>query len=315
MAFKKKESQGVEIQEPIKDEIKKMELTNAEKEAFKKAEQDRIQINALNTEKAHKDIFIKNIQELQEHDKRVRAELINLSNELETKYRALKNVDEEIKSKTYELNRQNENFEKTNREKIRLLDKRQSDIEESDKQYKNLIVETNQLKINLKNDLSKISDERREHASEKEVIGKNMQDIKSEWSKKEADILEREDNLKKEKEAFESEKEALKPELTRISEIKNENLLLWQRIDDEKGQLERQKNIFDSHRQKMAEDAEAGKLSIKKLEESLLLRESKLRKWEQDLTDIQLEVKAREVEIQKAIKRYQLKESIKNSGE
>lgn len=290
----------------LKEEPKEIVSAIPEKSFVEKMQEEQTQLNALNTEKAGKDILIKNIRQLEEHIRNSRAELDRVNNELEGKYRALRSVDDDIKSQLFILERQKEKFEKQHKSEIDELVKKANDIEASDKEYKALISETMQLKNNLRNDLQKIADERSLHAKEMGVVTRNSEQIQGEMNRQNADMAEREEKLKDEIKAFEEEKELLRPELTRISEIKNENILLWQKIEQDKAQFEHSKSSFENFQKKQASDIELERARIKNLEQAILAKEGKLRKWEEDLNDIQLELKAREAEAQKMMKRYQL---------
>lgn len=265
-------------------------------------------IAAQNTDKAHKDILIKNIKELEKHQADSRKELTNLSQELETKMLALKHVDDEIKAQSFTMERQNQKFEKENSEKLRIFEKKQADLEVASKEYATLLQTVREKERTLQVDLGKIADERTAHKNEMNRLTKHVQDVESADSKLRADILVREQALKDSLDEFETEKEAMKPDMKRISEIKNENGLLWQKIEEGQRALDAQKASFDSHKVKIASDVDEGKANIKRQQEQINAQEGKLRQWEQDLKDIELELKVREEEAQKMMKRYQLQE-------
>ena len=215
-------------------------------------------------------------------------------------------MDEEIKAQTYTLSRQKEQFEKSHNEQIRILEKRQKDIDETAALYSRLVSETNENNQLLKNQLQKIAEERLLHNSEMTRLNKHVQEIESEGGKREADISEREEALKKEIEAFELQKEELEPTLNRISEVKNENVVLLRKIDDERTKFDHQKALFDNYKQKLEDDVLAAKNVVKKREESLAIEEARIRKWEKDLQDIDLELKGREALAQKMMVKYQI---------
>ncbi len=273
----------------------------------------RNQITQLDTDKANKDILIKNAKELHRHIDEARATLSQVNHEIENGVAALKHVEDEIKSQNYVLGRQKEKFDKENAERIRLLDAKQVDVDAADATYKRLLVEVSDQKKTLQNGLKDIADERRAHQIELNRLNRHVHDIETEASKQKADIEEREKALFDAKLAFEEEKAALQPELTRISEIKNENTLLWQNIEEAKADIARQRSLMDSYKAKLDAEAEQKNAALERQIQVVKNEDGKLRKWEQDLKDFELELKAREAEAQKAMKRYQLNKVVEGA--
>ena len=310
MARNKKEVKS-ELKEEVKNTpiVSDAQLTEIE-ERRKQREEEQNLINKFDTEKASKDILVKNGKELIQHLKDIKNEHQRVAVELENKYKALKHVEDEIKAQTYALHRQNEQFENQNKEKLGAIAKKQSDLDAAEIEYKKIISDGAALNKELKNSLATIADERRTHQNEMNRLNKHVLDVEGEDSRLRSDIETREAKLKQEKEEFEAKKEALRPEILEIEGIKNENLLLWQRIEDEKRNLETQKSGFESYKRKLEQDGETLRASVKKQEESLKNEESKLRKWKQDLEDYDLQLKARESEASRQMKKYQLNQVI-----
>lgn len=299
--------------EKVKKTVEKVEDVVQDK---KQAEENaRLLINSQNTEKAHKDLMLKNIKELEKHRADVQGELGRLSTELENKHRALKMVDDEIKSKTFTLAKQQDQFEKQHSERVRQLEKGLKDVEASDAEYKRLNGEMTAKVKDLNAQLGAIAEERKTHTSEMNRMKRHVSDVEAEDAKIREDIKEREAALAKEREEFEAEKESLSPELKRISSIKNENDELYRRLEEEKAQFQRQQDIFDGHRQKMDADAKAGKEALERMKQGIVAEEARLRKWEEDLADFDLEIKAREADADKAKRRYQLTQTIEEGKE
>ncbi len=276
----------------------------------KKREEERTLVNQLDTEKAKKDLLVKNGQDLIDHIKNINSEIQRLRTEHENRIRALKYVDDEIKAQNFALSRLGEQFDKKNAEKLDYIQKKQAELDKSVGEYNQLIKDVSILKQDLNKQLHLISEERKFHNTEMNRLNRHVQDVEGEDGRLRADIELREKKLKEEKEAFKAREEALQPELNKIEEIKHENALLWQKIEEEKKNLENQKSNFEAYKRKLDEDHDAMKASVKKHEESLKNEEAKLRKWQQDLEDFNLEIKAREKESADQKKRYQLHEKI-----
>jgi len=315
-----KNQKDVEVKEivpEIKEEVKEI-ITSEESDEIKKRSEEefnRGEIARLDGEKADKDMLLKTAKELKSHIIDVRKILDGLNHEVENKYKALTHLDVEIKAQNYNLSRQNESFEKANQESVRILSIKQKEVEEADGLYKKLLSDVNEIKRTLSIQLTAIANERNSHLIEQNKMVTHVSQVEGEAAKNRADISEREELLSKATEAFELEKASLKPELTRISEIKNENLMLLQKLDAEKAQFERQKSLLDAHKQKLDADARLLEQQVTTKLQSLQNQEAKYRKWEQDLNDQTLELRARESEVAKAMKRYQLNQVVESNKE
>ena len=301
------------LKEAVKEIKKPIEVTNKDFEAKEKADAARAEVARLDTDKANKDILIKTARELHKHIEEARAELQRTNRETENRYSALKHLEDEIKSQNYIFSRQKEKFDKENAELIKILDKRQIDIDAADAAYKSLLVETAELKKKLQNGLKEIEDERRAHGAELARLQRHVHDVETAASKQNGDMEQRESKIKADVEAFEAEKEALKPELSRISEIKNENLILLQEIEASKSNLEHQKSLIDSYKKKIDADLFREREILANREQAVANEEGKFRKWEQDIKDFDLEVRAREAEAEKSIRRHQLTKIVSES--
>lgn len=284
----------------------------AHKDDRAKEERDAI-IAKNNSEKAKKDMQLKVSDELSKHISDQKAEIVNLSREMETKQKALSHLDNEIKAKTFELEKQTSNFVSRQAKRADEIDRKQKEVDSADLQYKALLAEVHNKKKALESDAQKIEDERRAHKAEMGRLKTHVHDIEAELSRKNADILDRENKLVEAKKAFEAEKAALEPELRRISEIKNENEALYRKIEADKTAFENRIAAFDSYKERLNGEVAAEKAKIQKQADAFKNKELSLREWEQNIKDFELEVKAREAEAQKAMKRYQLHQSLKDN--
>lgn len=297
-----KKVQNIEVNETPKEEQKTAEEVMKETEA----------INAdLNIAQASKDIRIKNIQQLEAHEKEIRESIKSASRELEVKYKALKQVDDENKAQQYTLSKQKEKFDKENEAALKNITVKTKELEEAGEAYTKLLSEVQEKKNQLNSDLSKISDERKSHQKEIERINKHLKDISDDIAVREENIKELVEKLTEDQKVFEEEKESLKPELSRLAEVKGENQALWDKIESDKKEFDLRQTSFESY--KSQKDVEVKQAYAKVLEKERLLQvqDGKLRKWEQDLKDLDLEMKAREIEAKKMMQRYQLTEKIK----
>ena len=301
----------------VKEAIKPIEVApkSIEDDKAKLAEEQRTIVAQYDTDKANKDILIKNAKELHAHIVEARKELDRINHEVENGYKAAQHVQDEIKAQNYNLSRQNDKFEKENAEKLRILEIKEKEVVSADLEYKKLSAEVNETKKTLGNQLKAIYDERIAHKNELNRLNTHVSQIESSDSKLLADIEEREGLLKEAMEAFELERDALQPELKRISEIKNENFLLLQKLEEEKVQFERQKGLMDAYKKKLDEDALVTKASYENKLKAIQNEDGRLRKWEQDLKDEALELKAMQADASKQMKRYQLTAKIGENTE
>lgn len=282
----------------------------AEKSFVEEMETKRSIIASQNTEKANKDILIKTIKELEKHRDDAKKELSNITQEMETKLKALKHVDDEIKAQSFTMESQNQKFEKENADKIRIFEKNKADVEASDREYKTLLADVREKQRTLQVELGKISDERIVHTNEMVRLNKHVQDIEAEDSVLRHNIEEKEKELKLATEELEAAKESISPDLKNITDVKNENIILLQKLEAGQKSLDAQKESFESYKAKIAADAESDKAILKSRLEALSAEEGRLRQWEQDLNDIQLELKVESEEVSKQKKRYQLNEKL-----
>lgn len=269
----------------------------------------------LDSEKSSKDALIMNSKQLTQHILDQKKELQNVNVEIENKYLVLKNLDNEIKSQNYNVSRLKEKFEKDNAEQVRVMGVKQKEIELADAEYKKLTIEVNSMKNRLSNELKAIQDERIAMANEISRLNIHVSQVESESSRSKADIAEREQKLKDALIELEAEKESIKPEFARISAIKNENMLLFKKIDEAQAHIKRQEDNIEAYKQKLDADAEAGKQAIARERLAFQNTEARLRKWEQDLNDQALELSAREISVAQDKKRYQLHQVVESNKE
>lgn len=282
-----------------------------QKNFVQEMEEQRAIANQLNTEKANKDMLLKTAKELENHISNAKKELSNIGHELDGRYKTIKYIDEEIKARNFQLERLSDSFEQKNKERLRLIEEKEKDIFKANEEYKKLLREVKEKSDKLSSEIYKISEERRFFESEMNRMNIHCNQVNSEMAKLKEDIENREAVLKEKEDILEAEKQSFEPELKRISQLKNENNMLLDKIEQDRKQFIRQQDSFEAYKKKIDSEDEIRKNQYRNQELSIQAKEAKIRKWEQDLKDIELELKAREADVQKQIKRYQLQESIK----
>jgi hypothetical protein len=310
MGRKKKEFKpNVQIEVPVEvaEPIAITDGQDTPKKSFSQEflEQEAIKAS-LNIEKSTKDIMIKNIKELQEHEKQVREAIGAANRELEVNYRALASVLDEIKAQQYTLARQKETFEKENEKAVKELEKKTKEVVDAGKAYESLLSEVHDKRNLLNSELAKIADERKSHAKEMDRMTHHVKQVSDDILVREANMADVIAKYNDEKEAFECEKNSLTPELARISEIKGENQALWNKIESDKAEFDLKQKAFDSYKAQKDDEVKREYLKIREYEQSVRNKEASLRKMEEDLKDVDLQLKAREAEAQRMMKRYQL---------
>lgn len=268
------------------------------------------EINRLNSEKSNKDILLKTIDELKVYEKEIRAEIARLGVEADSKTKITQHLDNEIQSLNYRLSVTGGDFDKINAERLKNLAQKEAVIAKAEIEYQQVLADNNSKSKLLKAELQKIADERATHKTEQATLKEWVETNRKNLSAMEKDIENREEELRLAREEFEVERDALKPELDKISAIKNENNVLWQKMEHEKSGFEANRLSMESYKATIEAEKDSLRARLDKEREQLKAQEAKLRQWEQDLNDQSLEVKAKEAEAIRAMKRYQLTSSI-----
>lgn len=280
--------------------------TNAEK--LEEAQNLKAISDANNSDLSKKKTQMEVADTLEMRILKLKTEIQNLINELETKQKACSNVNDEILASNSSLARAKERFEKDNAARIKALSIKQKEIETSNAEYKTLLLENKQKQSFLNSELAKILEERKEHKGQMNTMTKNHEDIIADVAKREADLAAREAEHKKAKEEFEAYKTSLEPEFAKISSILNENKNLLQEIDSQKIQTQGQYASFEKERARAEDDKTLERERIKQLELKCQNELVRLRKWEEDMKDSDMALQIREKEVEKLKERYQLKE-------
>ena len=267
---------------------------------------NKVMSDMSDSEKIKKDVLLMNVKELEEHKKFLHARNTELTNEYNLRKRLVDGINGSIAGAHAELHGLRTEFNKQNENLVNELKKKIEDVEKSDKTLQSLIRENIVLKEKNQKDSSLLSEELLRCRAEVYEMRKALDENLSMSNKKDIDIALREDVLKAEREAFEKEKESIAPDMARISSIKNENILLLQKIEAEKANNRNMKLSLDSERQTIEENRVFEQSKNKSYGQELANQEAKLRKWEEELKDYDLEIRARAAETDKMLRRIQL---------
>lgn len=287
---------------------KKEQIKNLSKE--EQALADKAVLDANDTEKKHKDVILMNVDELKRHRDVLNTEIGSLSIQYESKKRILDGLAGSIAGAQSEIVNLNTTFQKKNKEMLDEITKKLSEIEASDKLLQAAIRENADTKKVNDVETSRLAEYRQKCNAELYEMKKCLDQNQSEWGKREADILRREAELKDAVAKFEEEKASLAPETDKISAIKNENILLLQKIEMDRVDIENMRRASVSERERLEQDKLIGQARIKQLEDKLANEEARLRKWEQDIKDYDLEVRAKSAEADKVLRRQQLQKEV-----
>lgn len=284
------------------------ELTTEEQAISNKAILD-----ANNTEKQHKDVMLMNIKELDNHSKYLQARINEMDMEYRSRRKLVDGINAGIAGAQAELSMVRENVHKEKASLIADMEKKLNEVIQADATLRKLQADNEAILISNKQRESALIEEKRICNAQVFEMKKALDQNQSEWNKREADILRREAELKDATAKFEAERDALIPEMARITSIKNENTNLLQEI-------ERQRNLntnitagLESEKQIFEETKLAEKAKLTAQFDKIANEEKRLREWEQGLKDVKLEMDAKIAKADKTIRQFQHHKEIENS--
>lgn len=286
------------VMEPAKDEEISVVLNTA------------LEDSVFNEKKAEKTMMLRTIEELKEFHRQMKEAYQSLCHEFDVKNKALSHLNNEIKYQHFVNERQKTQMAKDNAEQIRQFEEQRSKVQKAAETYEKLTSEVIEKKRQLEIELTKIADERRQSILEAERLNLHVKQIEGECKRRESDTKDLLDKLEKDRKEFEDYKNSLEPELNKINEIKSENLRLLQRIEQERRDFDATINAYEAHKLQHEEDHKKRMDQLNQIEANYKADEGRLRKWERDLEDQALEVRAQSTEAQKALKRAQLQKQI-----
>ena len=259
-------------------------------------------------EKKHQ---IDEFREISDRLQAVKDEYAQICRGVNEKNKELRLVQSAINSHDYTLLKKDEEWEKKNAERIRILETKQAEVEKSAQEYQELL-KFERIKLNeLESKLSQLEKDKLMYVADNKKWEILVAQTISEAEKREADVKQREQILAEEKVQFEAYKESIKPELEEVSRLKNENIILLNKLEAKTSLLDKEEQHIAHQKEKMQleidkewEVVKKAKLLIAQQQENMAIRE-------QELADYALEVKAKDAEVMKARKRYELNEKIK----
>lgn len=259
-------------------------------------------------EKKHQ---IEEFREISDRLQAVKDEYAQVCRGVNEKNKELKLIQSAIGSHDYTLLKKDEEWEKKNAERNRILETKQAEVEKSAKEYQELL-KFERLKLNeLEAKLSQLEKDKLMYVADNKKWEILVAQTISEANKREADVQERERLLSEEKVQFEAYKESIKPELEEISRLKNENIILLNKLEAKTSLLDKEEQHIAHQKEKMQLEIDKEWEVVKKAKLLIAQKEENMAKREQELADYALEVKAKDADVMKMRKRYELNEKIK----
>lgn len=303
----KKEEVKVEaVVEAVKED-KGSSITHEEAVAHKKAILD-----TANSDKQRHDLLVKRTSELENYMNFLNDRIAETTRDFEIKRKGLDSLAKSIEGANYELSNIHTSFNRQNEALLRDYNKKLAEVEQADKTLRDLIAKNVETERQLNIERGRV--EQQDYNSKSQVfeMKKALDQNVSEWTKREADLAAREKALASEKEEFEAYKVSLKPEQDRITSIRNENLLLIQKIEEQRRELDAVRSQLSHERLQMNDDKVQSDAKIKQMHDAIGNERARLTEWEQQIKDFDLEVSARAAELNKELRRAKLEEIVKS---
>lgn len=285
-------------------EVKKVVSAKEREEAL----QRKALSDSLDAEKHKKDAQLKTVAELEKHIIELRKHIDDLIADHNVKKQVLNGLNASIAGANSEFAFIQSRFEKENAKLVKEYNDKLAQLNKSDATMQAIIAENRNKEKALSNDRASFDQERNVLRNKLTEMERALAQNKAEWAVREKDILDREEALKQASLEFEAYKESLTPEIARITAIKNENASLVESISSMKINVENMRLAAIQSQERAKEQEIANSTNLKKERERIANEEARLRTWEQNLKDLDLEVKVKEEEAQKMMKRYQLTE-------
>jgi len=206
-------------------------------------------------------------------------------------------------------------FTEQNEKMLLEYKKKMEEVVEADKQLQQLIKENREKEMVLARERGLFDSERETNrrlvADSQSALAQNN----AQWKNREVDILAREENLAKEKAEFETYKESLQPEIAKITSIKNENAIFLQRIEQQRMDMENLRLSALREKESMVEKEAVLQASLREERERIKNEDARLRNWEQNLKDYDLEIRAKLEEANRVLRREKLEKTVGASKE
>jgi len=263
-------------------------------------------LDSNNTDKQKKDVMLMNVKDLEAHIKYLKEQMIGLDNEYRSRRKLVDGINGSIAGAQAELSNVRASVLKNNEGLVNELKRQREEVEKADNTLRRLIAENEGLLVANKQKQSSLYEHERNCSAQVFEMKKALDQNQAQWNSREQDIILREKALAEEKEAFYAERESLAPEMARISAIKNENILLLQEVERERLNNRNISLGIESERQIIEEAKLVEASKQKSISEKLANEEKRLREWEQNLKDFDLETRAKSAKADKMIRQFQL---------
>lgn len=292
----------------------KVEPVKSQSEKDIEAVQRKVLSDTLNSEKGKRDVQVRTVDDLETRIRMLMAECERLVLDHNLKVKINDNLGASIQAAHIDLANLKSKFGENNAKLVAEYDKKLKEVQLADGQLQTLVKENREKEQSL-------ARERGMFNSERESIRQRLIDMENalsqnnaQWKVREADILAREEALKTEKTEFEAYRDSLAPEIARITSIKNENVLLIQRLEQENRNVENMRLAAAAERAQ----AEEARLQVEDKSNQDRMKvaneEARLRKWEQDIKDQALELRAQEAEYNRVLRREKLEADLKKGA-
>lgn len=280
-------------EEVVEEIIEKPVEEKSTKELRDEALNNKAIMDSLDSDKAKKDVMIMTAKDLEAHLEYLRVRMAEMDNEYVSRRKIIDGINGSIAGAMSELSRLRDDFEKKNKVMIDKLNAERAEVEKADKTLQALIQSNNEIKRANEIETGRLLEHRLNCDRQVAEMKKALADNQSEWAKREADILKREGELKLAQATLEEEKSAIAPEQAKLSAVKNENILLIQELDRERNNLRNFMLGIESEKQALEEARLIQESKNEQAQLTISNQEKKLREWEQNLKDLDLDVRAR----------------------
>ena len=274
------------------------------------AMQNKAILDLHDSDKIKKDLMLKNIEELTKHHEYLNKRIGETTQEYETRRRLVDSLNGSIAGAQSELSNINRTIEKKHADSLTEINKQRIDLENADKSLQTLVQKNRETEKANQNEAARLLEHRMICDAQVAEMKKALADNQSEWGKRESDILRREAELKADREAFQAEKDALVPEAARITSIKNENIMLLQKIEMDRLDIENLRRAIATEKDRINELVAVSESKNKVQADKFANEEARLRKWAQDLSDQALELKAKTARADKILVREQYQKEV-----
>ena len=259
-----------------------------------------------------KKIKLDEFKDISERLTEIKEEYSNLCRAVNEKNKELRSVQNSIDAHEFTLHRMNESFDKEHAEKVRVLENRQKEVTEAGQEYQWLLKGVRDKTVQLEHSIHKIAQDKLVLEADNKKWQIYAGQAKSDADVSLIEVSKHEALLKEERQQFEAYKLTLQPLLDEIIKSKGDNTLLIKEVESKSSLLDKKIAFVEEQRQKMLREVE---LREDKIRQDMILLEQKednLVKRNQELEDYDLELKARTVEVEKQIVRYQLNKTIES---